>query len=132
MKGWYRLESLPKLKPSIKKRWLKALRSGKYQQGTNSLQTIEDGIAKFCCLGVLRDIIKDDKGYKGDGWGVDPYGTILTHDVVQYVLADDIGDDEPSSWHRFCPLIIRNDGNHPKMKNQQSFDMIADHIEKYM
>ncbi len=37
----------------LKKRWVAALRSGKYEQGHNSLRR-SDGT--FCCLGVLADI----------------------------------------------------------------------------
>lgn len=36
----------------VKKRWLKALTSGDYKQGQNSLCFNE----QFCCLGVLGDI----------------------------------------------------------------------------
>lgn len=36
----------------IKREWIEALRSGKYEQGKGSLR---DG-DKFCCLGVLCDI----------------------------------------------------------------------------
>jgi hypothetical protein len=37
----------------IKARWLRALRSGRYKQGTGNLQPVE---GKFCCLGVLCDL----------------------------------------------------------------------------
>ncbi len=41
----------------MKKKWLKALRSGKYTQGLCALKTIaEKKKASFCCLGVLCDI----------------------------------------------------------------------------
>ena len=33
--------------------WLRALRSGKYKQGRDSLTRIVDGKEKHCCLGVL-------------------------------------------------------------------------------
>lgn len=36
----------------IKAKWLKALRSGEYEQGTRNLECR----GKFCCLGVLYDI----------------------------------------------------------------------------
>jgi hypothetical protein len=39
------------------KRWVEALRSGKYQQGRLSLRNISN---QFCCLGVLCDIAKDE------------------------------------------------------------------------
>lgn len=40
----------------IKTSWVKALRSGDYQQGTQSL-CIDN---KFCCLGVLTDLYQKD------------------------------------------------------------------------
>jgi hypothetical protein len=40
-----------KLKPSVKK-WLRALRSGKYKQTTGALRKKN----KFCCLGVICDL----------------------------------------------------------------------------
>ena len=45
----------------IKKKWLKALRSGKYKQGMGTLR-IED---RFCCLGVLCDLL-DPKKWEQD------------------------------------------------------------------
>lgn len=41
------------MKESIKKKWLEALRSGKYKQAK---ETLKDNSGKFCCLGVLCDI----------------------------------------------------------------------------
>lgn len=38
---------------AIKKKWLKALRSGKYTQGFNQLRVGGD---QYCCLGVLEEI----------------------------------------------------------------------------
>lgn len=43
----------------IKTKWVEALRSGKYVQGQCGLRVNE----RFCCLGVLCDIIEPD------GWG---------------------------------------------------------------
>lgn len=41
-------------------KWLVALRSGKYEQGTNALRDAKDG---FCCLGVACDLLaKEGKG----------------------------------------------------------------------
>lgn len=44
------------MKADIRTRWISALRSGEYQQGTGALRT--DG--GFCCLGVLCDIAAKD------------------------------------------------------------------------
>lgn len=42
----------------ITNKWIPALRSGEYEQGTGTLRTVEN---QFCCLGVACDlIIKED------------------------------------------------------------------------
>ncbi len=46
-----------KLKKNIKDRWLKALRSGQYDQCKEQLCQIDnEGNSSFCCLGVLTNI----------------------------------------------------------------------------
>lgn len=60
------------MRQSDKKKWVAALRSGKYKQGTNVLR---DGKDKYCCLGVACHIFgveaearSDAKsGYQYDG-----------------------------------------------------------------
>lgn len=49
----------PPMNASFKKRWVKALLSGKYKQGQGYLRQYnpETDELRFCCLGVLRDII---------------------------------------------------------------------------
>lgn len=42
------------MKASVKRKWIAALRSGKYRQATDSLY---DGSRGYCCLGVLCRII---------------------------------------------------------------------------
>lgn len=41
------------MKATDKKKWVKALRSGKYKQGIGALRTYDD---KYCCLGVACEI----------------------------------------------------------------------------
>lgn len=50
----------PKMHPAIKQRWVRALRSGEYQQSAGCLRTA-DG---FCCLGVLCDLYAKEHGLK--------------------------------------------------------------------
>jgi hypothetical protein len=45
-------DGVEEMKPAVKKRWVKALRSGEYEQTQARLHD-EDG---FCCLGVLLDV----------------------------------------------------------------------------
>jgi hypothetical protein len=52
----------------LKDRWVKALRSGKYQQGQSYLRVEEfdnegNEVSSYCCLGVLADL----KGYELTG-----------------------------------------------------------------
>jgi len=50
------------MKKSLIIKWTDALRSGKYKQAREELRS-PDG--RFCCLGVLCDIVKPD-GWHGD------------------------------------------------------------------
>jgi hypothetical protein len=46
----------------IKEKWMVALRSGDYTQGQGCLRFHKDDQPdKFCCLGVLADLIKTDE-----------------------------------------------------------------------
>jgi len=47
------------MNPKIKRRWLQALRSGKYTQGKNVLHKIKSD--EYCCLGVLCEIAVKDR-----------------------------------------------------------------------
>jgi hypothetical protein len=53
----------PKLKPAVKAKWLKALRSGEYKKGMNQLCIVplnEGGEYSFCWT--------DDKGFAPKAW----------------------------------------------------------------
>lgn len=43
-----------------KKKWIEALRSGKYKQGRAALKEVRGKTAKYCCLGVLCDLAARD------------------------------------------------------------------------
>ena len=49
------------MKQNIMKKWIKALRSGKYKQGEGTLKQYDSkGQAQHCCLGVLCDLYNQD------------------------------------------------------------------------
>lgn len=54
------------MKKSVMKRWVAALRSGKYSQGRGRLRKNETEVTQYCCLGVLCDISKQGT-FKRDG-----------------------------------------------------------------
>ncbi len=56
------------MKSALVKKWVKALRSGDYVQGTTRLkQRALDGVLKYCCLGVLAEVanLRFKKGTDG-------------------------------------------------------------------
>lgn len=51
----------------IKERWVKALKSGQYQQTDGTLRRKADDKYSYCCLGVLVDILPDTAWYPLSG-----------------------------------------------------------------
>lgn len=114
----------------LKGKWLEALRSGKYRQGMAQLESIEDGVSSYCCLGVLchvaqlESLVYDEPqpkqtasySYRRDpdhDIDDDPYGLPTT-------FREDIGMDGKLE----SKLATMND------RNGKSFSEIADYIEK--
>ena len=44
------------MKKEWKEKWLKALRSGEYEQGTGCLRNKYNFVNEYCCLGVIGDL----------------------------------------------------------------------------
>lgn len=73
------------MKADIKKKWVKALRSGKYRKAKGALKTTKG----YCCLGVLTDLyLKETKQkWEGGASGVYRHGTqtaVLPEDVMKW------------------------------------------------
>lgn len=43
--------------PSIKQQWIAALRSGEYKQGVGTLKKESEDGSRYCCIGVLGEIM---------------------------------------------------------------------------
>ena len=122
---------MPKMNQEIKERWVKALRSGKYEQTDGALCRVsENGKERFCCLGVLFDVAGGEvggewkqtvKAYIGLGWDAQ--------------VGDEVNSGfMPEKFKKFVKLpqkaqrrLIRLNDSHNK-----SFNEIADWIEKYL
>ena len=50
------------MKPAVKRKWCKALKSGKFRQTQETLEEKAEhqGHKKYCCLGVLRCLMPDN------------------------------------------------------------------------
>jgi len=104
----------------IKQRWIKALRSGEYQQGKESLYHC----GKFCCLGVLTDLYIKEHGLQwnqdsADLWSFEEEGGTLPQSVQDWS-----GIDAPN------PMILGDRATDHNDKYHLSFNEIAALIEQ--
>lgn len=113
----------------IKRQWVKALRSGKYQQGAGQLREYD----KFCCLGVLCDVLNETwvPHVAGDGvYGIH-YGNgsvnLETASLPQRIIESlglNVDVETEDGYHDVvAKLIDLNDTSNP-------FSVIADYIDE--
>ena len=112
----------------LKDKWVAALRSGKYVQGTGNLQSG----GRYCCLGVLCDVAGVkwihfcDDGFLPVGGAL---GTLTELQKIQYGMRN--GDNPvfrgsyPGGTVTGTLVEMNDDGN-------KSFAEIADWIETYL
>ena len=79
-----------KMNPEVKKKWVEALRSGKYKQGKGRLKLGE----QYCCLGVLCDLyIKREQSSETDVETVSEHmrtEEFLPHMVIEWAGLTDM------------------------------------------
>lgn len=108
----------------IRTKWVAALRSDEFKQGTNALRRVDGDIERFCCLGVLCElaaregVIEPPRLKKGIG------GTWYLYDGTSIALPPKVkawmgGLDMDSESY----LVHLNDNGSP-------FSRIADYIER--
>jgi len=107
------------MNPDIKKQWVEALRSGRFIQTDGMLRDME---SKFCCLGVLCDIV-DPNGWNynsGEGFKHCGLSGLPSQDILTSVgLDDDVART----------LSEMNDGIDQSRDTRHTFVEIADYIE---
>lgn len=110
---------------AIKRRWVKALRSGKYKQGRGLLKQGDE----FCCLGVLCDLHSSAMGVPTLRWTkFDLYGRegfVLPKRVVKWAELEGTNPEFDTEEDITMVLAELNDSG-------QTFIQIADLIEKYL
>ncbi len=121
------------MNPEIKKRWVEALRSGEYRQGTHALkQVVYDATGeqyvKYCCLGVLCDL--HQKATALSLWRSDTQRGVQTYcDSLCYLPCDVFawaGLQSHDPMVEDSSLSCLNDAG------GFTFDMIADKIEEHL
>ena len=110
-------------------KWLAALRSGEYKQGTQILKSIEN---KFCCLGVLCDLVA--KEYPEDfRWEGPSEGSWFN----EFSTEDDSGEKvlvsmyPPRRLYDVVGLLPIDEAKIAKMNDfgRNTFTEIADELE---
>ena len=117
------------MKPAIKLRWVEALRSGKYKQGTGTMN--REGVS-FCVLGVLCDVYSQDTGTEWGGVAMVPFKDMhgatatLPSEVQEWAGLSSpdvrVKVKHPSDGVHKMPASTAND-------NGVTFDVLADAIE---
>jgi hypothetical protein len=121
------------MNPEVKAKWIKALRSGEYEQGRGHLRSISNC---FCCLGVLCDIYQ--KEHPETEWVVADY------DKRVYEFDQESQVPPESVWKEWAQLDEPNpvvtlsnslytEGSLAGMNDLgDSFDQIANIIEEHL
>ena len=109
------------MNPIVKQKWVDALRSGEYKQGSTILRSLNN---EFCCLGVLCDIYQKEHGdlsidsreyyYRYNG-----HNSLLPQKVGLWANIDEVGRYKLNNT-----LVADND-------NGKTFEEIADIIEEH-
>lgn len=107
----------PEQREENRRKWIEALRSGKYEQGNHALY--ENG--KYCCLGVACEVLygPSDDGVWFDRCGFAP--DELVHDLGLYGVDGPTRGARVSGW---LSLTAANDVG-------ATFEEIADFIEQH-
>lgn len=102
------------MKKEIKEKWITALRSGEYQQGTGRLKGLD---GKYCCLGVLANICGVTWEEDGNSYSAHIDGEIVGLGMLSHKFHKLIGTINQHSF------IKMNDSG-------ESFNGIASYIER--
>ena len=113
----------PPMDPALKAEWLKALRSGKYEQARETLRdTSVRSCPAFCCLGVLCDL------YDSKAWKV--ADSAMSYSRWEYDDDDETGELPDTFRERVARLSDPAETHLIRMNDAgKSFDEIADFIE---
>lgn len=140
-----------RLRKSVRRRWVEALRSGEYPQATGVLAEVDgDRVVGYCCLGVLCELAKDEVPFDtvavrthavnvGDGRSI--YVEARTYNGAATMPPREVAEWAGSEQPRYEEWRVRRPETenglvgaaHPWLANENdsglSFEQIADLIE---
>jgi hypothetical protein len=95
-----------KMNPEVKQKWIDALRSDKYEQGSEKLRSVTG----YCCLGVLCDLYSQEHNYNTQ-WqfrGYDENGDETNPQPMDYWYFGDQSEFLPESVMNWAELKTPN------------------------
>jgi hypothetical protein len=104
----------------LKAKWIEALRSGEYQQANGELRDTSEDTPKYCCLGVLCNVM-------GASWGqgLPLLDGLMLQSEDEELLSPEALDMAGFNQRIEGTLASMNDSGTP-------FPEIADYIEKHL
>lgn len=108
-----------RLPKSFKKRWIEALRSDKFKQGTGVLHNTTKNT--YCCLGVACRIIHPRKDFKNSG-------TLSSYNTKSIKIPDILKGDNSKKSYDYNPVVDKLINMNDML--DKDFNQIANWIEK--
>jgi hypothetical protein len=93
-----------KMNPEVKQKWIDALRSGDYEQGSEKLR----GVNGYCCLGVLCDIYAREHDTQWEFRGYDELSDETNPHPMDYWYFDEQSEFLPKSVMDWAGLKVPN------------------------
>jgi hypothetical protein len=133
----------PRQQAANRKKWIKALRSGKYKQGKGYLHIKGEKQDSFCCLGVACDLALkagvELKTQQVTATNKDDEVQVMMYDHEQGELPEEVQKwlglatvcGTFSTKNGFKYLTSLNDGDDPAGIKGKSFKQISNIIEKH-
>ena len=92
------------MNPQVKQKWIDALRSGKYEQGSEKLR----GYEGYCCLGVLCDLYAQEKNQEWEFKGYSEDSEEESPDIMDYWYFDGESEFLPDSVREWAGMAVKN------------------------
>lgn len=94
------MPSLNKMNSQVKEKWIDALRSGKYEQGSEKLRSVTG----YCCLGVLCDLYSQEQDTEWEFRGI----TETNLQPQDYWYFDGESEFLPDSVREWAGMAVKN------------------------
>lgn len=113
-----------KMNPEVKQKWIDALRSGKYEQGSEKLRSVTG----YCCLGVLCDLYAQEHDTQWEFRGYDELSDESNPHPMDYWYFGDKSEFLPEPVMDWAGLKTFN----PVMRVEVDEECTSSHHDAYI